>query len=125
MALLIQGLILLSFDLLSEMRPKCFFLGNSKTADHVGLVLVFLVFGVFTVWYDFYTDILVALDFISRGDVYWGGCTLVVVLGPFFATLLDVIMWKAKYGFRKRFLPKESRRWCEVFWSFPPFHLIK
>ena len=101
------------------------FQGVSRAADHVQLVLVFFVFGVFTVWYDFYTDIVVAVDFIGRGDVYWGGCTVAVVLAPFLATLLDVIMWKAKYRFRKRFLPKESRSWVEVIWSFPPFHLLK
>jgi len=86
---------------------------------------VFLFFGVFTVLLDFFTDFVVAVDFIARGDIYWGACTLALVFAPSFASLLDITMWKAKYGLRKRFHPEESRSWAEVIWSFPPFHLVK
>ena len=89
------------------------------------MILLFLIFGVVTVCYDMYTDVVVAADFIGKGDYYWGGCTLAVVFAPFLATLVDFIIWKMKYRYRKRFLPKEKRSWTEVAKAFPLLHIFK
>jgi hypothetical protein len=105
---------------------KCVFLFDlEKKKNHVKLVLMFLVFGVCTVWYDIYTDFAVFFDFLYKRDFHWAGWTLALIFTPFVAHLLEFLIWKAKHFKRIRNPPKEKRSFAQVFWTLPPFHMLK
>lgn len=111
----------INFNLLFSVLSKCqYFLQQPKT-KHYELLISFFTFSVLLVSADIISDIVTALNFYSRGDIYWTIFTLLPVFAPFISRIvLSVINY---FRANESFYIKEEL--SQVFWNFPLVHPIR
>ena len=75
---------------------------------HLGLVAKFFFFNVFLLTLDIGTDMNTGYTYFSKGDYYWGLCTILIIFAPFGAQILFFIFELRKCVFLE-FDPEKSK----------------
>ena len=111
---------------------------NNPKFRHFRLLVTFLIFKVFLVALDIWTDINTAYEFFGRGDFYWGICTTLPIFAPF---VTRIFLWiiqlsecidiridseRERWSFKMISIDKKKtlfkihlRKLSSLFWHFP------
>jgi len=72
-----------------------------------------------------YTDVQVALEFLSTGDHHWAGWTLALIFAPFFASCIDFIFWACQSVGQETSWSDWRKSFFALVWKLPMLHILK